>query len=82
MSEAPPATPSAAERTAERLRALMAERGYDGTDLAAALDVSASGASRRYNGKQPLSINELATASEWLGEPLHALLPGPATTNA
>lgn len=55
------------KRVAERVKAIMSDRGVTQNDLAAALGVSQQSVSRRVNGLQPWSIDELAIVSDRLG---------------
>lgn len=67
-----PGTPS--QRLASTLRGLLAERRLKATDLATALDISNSAASRRLSGEHDFRINEIEALATWLDIPVGRLL--------
>jgi DNA-binding Xre family transcriptional regulator len=58
------------ERVAAQIRALMAARRLTSMDLAAALGISQSAASRRMVGDGTFTLNEIQVAAEWLCVPI------------
>lgn len=66
-------TTTTAERIAEKIRAAMAAKGINQTDLGAALGLSQAGLSRRLLGRVEFTINQLERAAEALDIPLAEL---------
>ena len=52
---------------AAEIRAEMARQRRTGRDLASVLQISQQSASRRMNGETDMSLDEIATVSDWLG---------------
>ena len=67
-------TTPTAQRVAAEVRAEMARQHRSVRDLAAALDLSYSAASRRFNGEIALDMDDLHRVAAWLGLPPAALL--------
>ena len=58
------------ERAAGALRAEMARQKKTSVDLAHALNISQSSASRRMNGAGAIDLDEVQRWSDWLGVPV------------
>jgi transcriptional regulator with XRE-family HTH domain len=55
------------EQVAANLRAEMAAQRKSALDLADALHIGHRAAIRRWNGEQPIGLNELDAIAKWLG---------------
>ena len=64
-------------RAAQEIRALMAAKKKNISDLAGHLDISRSSASRRINGLAALDLNEISVIAEWLGVPYGRIVNPP-----
>ncbi|HEY8590684.1 MAG TPA: helix-turn-helix domain-containing protein [Naasia sp.] len=62
------------ERVAANLRAEMAAQRKSTLDLARELHVGHRAATRRWNGEQPIGLNELSVIAKWLDVPVSALM--------
>ena len=58
------------ETVAANIRASMARGGYRIADLAKVIGKTANSASSKYNGRAPITVEEIGTISEWLGVPV------------
>lgn len=58
------------DTVAANIRAGMARGGYRIADLAEAIGKTANSASNKYNGRAPITVDEIGTISEWLNVPV------------
>lgn len=63
------------EAIAAEIRAEMARRKVSQVKIAALLDISQVGVSRRLRGETPLDVNELVKIADYLGVPITHLMP-------
>lgn len=59
-----------AQSVAAELRAEMARQRKSTTELASALNISQSSASRRFSGEQAMSLDEINAVAIWLKVPV------------
>ena len=67
-------TPTLRTAVAGELRAEMARQRKTGVDLAHVLNCSQQSASRRMTGATPLTLDDIAAISDWLGIPPSSLI--------
>lgn len=60
--------------TVDNIRAEMARKRKNQSELAAILGVSQAGVSRRLKGTTPFTVNELYAVARWLGVSVKALV--------
>lgn len=58
------------DTVAANIRANMARGGYRIADLAEAIRKTDNTASKKYNGRAPITVDEIVTISEWLNVPV------------
>lgn len=58
------------DTVAANIRANMARGSYRIADLAEVIGKTANSASSKYNGRAPITVEEIGTISEWLGVPV------------
>ncbi len=58
---------------AANIRASMARGGYRIADLAEVIGKTANSASSKYNGRAPITVDEIVTIAEWLDVPVAEL---------